>query len=114
MAALLDEAKDFAMPDRPGEAEVRKQAAADPDAPITTDEELARAQVVPALMRPEEVRAIRGGLGLTREAFARRFGFSVEAIREYEQGLRQPAPPIRAYLRVIGAETDAVDRALAS
>jgi DNA-binding transcriptional regulator YiaG/uncharacterized DUF497 family protein len=114
MAGLLDEMKDFAMPPKPDDHEVEKQAAADPDAPPTTDEELARAEVVAALLRPEEVRAIRRKLGLTQAAFARRFGFSVEAIRNYEQGLRQPPAPIRAYLRVIAAETEAVDRALAS
>jgi putative transcriptional regulator len=110
----MDETKDFVMPPRPGEDEVRRQAAADHDAPSTTDEELERAEVVPALLPPEAVRAIRARLGLTQAAFARRFGFSVEAIRNYEQGLRQPPAPIRAYLRVIAAETEAVDRALAS
>jgi putative transcriptional regulator len=114
MAALLGETKDFVMPPRPSEDEVRRQAAADPDAPPTTDEELGRAEVVPALLQPEAVRAIRTRLGLTQTAFAQRFGFSVEAIRNYEQGLRQPPAPIRAYLRVIAAETEAVDWALAS
>jgi putative transcriptional regulator len=114
MAALLDETKEFVMPSLPAEEEVRRQAAADRDAPPTTDEELERAEVVPPLLRPQEMRAIRTKLRLTQEAFARRFGFSVEAIRNYEQGLRQPPAPIRAYLRVIAAETQAVDRALAS
>jgi putative transcriptional regulator len=85
-----------------------------PGPPPTTDEELARAEVVPALLQPAAVREIRAKLGLTQAAFARRFGFSVEAVRNYEQGLRQPPAPIRAYLRVIAAETEAVDRALAS
>jgi putative transcriptional regulator len=106
--------KEFAMPPRPSEGKVRRQAAADPGAPPTTDDELARAEVVPALLRPEEISAVRTKLGLTQAAFARRYGFSVEAIRNYEQGLRQPPAPIRAYLRVIAAETEAVDRALAS
>lgn len=110
----MNEMMEFAMPPRPSEDEVRRQAAADPEAPLTTDEELASAEVVPALLRPEEVRAVRTKLGLTQAAFARRFGFSVEAIRNYEQGLRQPPAPIRAYLRVIAVETEAVDRALAS
>ena len=114
MAALLRETKDFVMPSKPSEDEVRRQAADDPAAPPTTDEELGRAEVVPALLQPEAVREIRTRLGLTQAAFARRFGFSVEAIRNYEQGLRQPPAPIRAYLRVIAAETEAVDRALAS
>ena len=111
MVALLNEMKDFAMPPRPSDDEVERQAAADPDAPPTTDDELARAEVVSALLRPEEVRAIRTRLGLTQAEFARRFRFSVEAIRSYEQGLCQPPAPIRAYLRVIAAETEAVDRA---
>lgn len=33
-----------------------------------------------------DVRAIRSGLGLTQEAFAARFGFSVRTLRHWEQG----------------------------
>ena len=37
-----------------------------------------------------DVRAIRGKTGLTQEAFAQRFGFSVNTLRHWEQGRRYP------------------------
>jgi DNA-binding transcriptional regulator YiaG len=51
-------------------------------------------------------------LGLSQEQFAARFGFSVETIRNYEQGHRKPTGPARVLLRVIAREPDAVTRAL--
>jgi len=50
---------------------------------------------VPALI---DVRAIRAKLGMTQEEFAGRFGFSVNTLRHWEQGKRQPEGPTRAYL----------------
>lgn len=59
-----------------------------------------------------DVKAIRTKLGLTREAFASRFGLKVGAIRDWEQGLRRPDPAARTLLRVIEREPEAVQRAL--
>jgi len=59
-----------------------------------------------------DVRAIRGKLGMTQEEFAGRFGFSVNTLRHWEQGLRQPEGPTRAYLLVIDRAPKAVQRAL--
>ncbi len=59
-----------------------------------------------------EVAAIRKKLGLTQEAFALRFGFSVKSIRNWEQGARQPEGSARAYLLVIDRAPRAVERAL--
>src|SRR5215469_9008660 len=67
-----------------------------------------RAQVPKAV----DVRAIRRKLGLTQKVFAQRFGLSVQSIRSWEQGTRQPEGPARAYLLVIGRAPDAVLRAL--
>ena len=61
----------------------------------------------------EDVRALRTRLGLSQDAFAARFGFSVDAIRQYESHRRIPTGPIRTLLRVIAREPDAVIRALA-
>lgn len=58
------------------------------------------------------VRSIRDGLGLTQVAFAARFGFSVAAVRDWEQGRRRPDAPTRVLLMVIAREPDAVERAL--
>ncbi|MGP0058817.1 MAG: helix-turn-helix domain-containing protein [Beijerinckiaceae bacterium] len=45
-----------------------------------------------------DVKAIRTNLGMTQEEFAGRFGFSVNTLRHWEQGSRQPEGPTRAYL----------------
>ena len=59
-----------------------------------------------------DVRAIRAKLGLTQEEFASRFGFSVNTLRHWEQGKRQPEGPTRAYLLVIDRAPKAVQAAL--
>jgi putative transcriptional regulator len=64
---------------------------------------------VPALI---DVRAIRTKLGMTQEEFAGRFGFSVNTLRHWEQGKRQPEGPTRAYLLVIERAPKAVQKAL--
>lgn len=43
---------------------------------------------------------------------AARFGFSLDALRNWEQGRRQPDLSARAFLTVIEREPDAVRRAL--
>lgn len=95
------------------DADIETAIAADPDmAPLFSDDELARArQVIPPPL-PDDVRAIRQRLGLSQEQFADRYGFSVETIRNYEQGHRRPSGPARVLLRVIAGEPDAVTRAL--
>lgn len=59
-----------------------------------------------------DVKAIRTKLALTQEEFAGRFGFSVNTLRHWEQGLRQPEGPTRAYLIVIDRAPKAVQKAL--
>jgi putative transcriptional regulator len=59
-----------------------------------------------------DVKAIRARLALTQAQFARRFGFSVHTLRHWEQGLRQPEGPTRAYLLVIERDPESVQRAL--
>ena len=59
-----------------------------------------------------DVKTIRAKLGMTQQQFAARFGFSVNTLRHWEQGLRQPEGPARAYLQVIDREPDAVQKAL--
>ena len=93
--------------------EIAKQIAADPDtAPIFSARELSRAKRVVPPPAAEDVRAIRPRLGLTHAQFAARYRFSVETIRNYEQGDRRPAGPARVLLKVIASEPDAVTRAL--
>ena len=58
------------------------------------------------------VKAIRTKLGLTQQAFAARYGFSVNTLRHWEQGKREPEGPTRAYLVVIERAPRTVERAL--
>jgi putative transcriptional regulator len=93
--------------------EIARQIAADPDtAPIFSARELSRAKRVVPPPAAEDVRAIRRRLGLTQAEFAARYGFSLETIRNYEQGHRRPAGPARVLLKVIASEPGAVTRAL--
>jgi putative transcriptional regulator len=58
------------------------------------------------------VKAIRTRLGMTQQVFAARFGFSINTLRHWEQGSRQPEGPTRAYLLVIDRAPKAVEKAL--
>lgn len=60
-----------------------------------------------------DVRAIRSRLGLSRPAFAERFGLAVAAVRDWEQGLRRPDPAARVLLMVIGRNPEVVAAAVA-
>jgi putative transcriptional regulator len=78
---------------------------------------IARGDADPATYRvhvPErvDVRAIRRGLGLSQESFALRFGFTPSAVRDWEQGRRQPERAARVLLMIIKREPEAVSRAL--
>ena len=59
-----------------------------------------------------DVRAIRDQTGLSQNGFARRFGFSVGAVREWEQGRRQPEAAARILLLVIASHPEVVDEVL--
>ena len=96
------------------DAEIEAQIFDDEDtASLFTDDELARAKRVQPLAGAGDVKAIRARLGLSQEQFAARFGFSVETLRNYEQGHRRPTGPASVLLRVIAREPDAVTQALA-
>jgi putative transcriptional regulator len=60
-----------------------------------------------------DVKAIRQKIGLSQEAFARRFGFTPAAVRDWEQQRRQPEQAARVLLMVIAHDPDVVTRALA-
>jgi putative transcriptional regulator len=61
-----------------------------------------------------DVKDIRQKTGLSQDAFARKFGFTVAAVRDWEQGRRQPEQAARVLLRVIAHNPDAVIAALAA
>lgn len=59
-----------------------------------------------------DVKALRARLGLTQDAFAARYGFSVGTVRDWEQGRTVPEPSSRAYLKAIGKVPEEIARAL--
>lgn len=59
-----------------------------------------------------DVRAIRDKLKLTRDDFSSKFGFSIRTLEKWEQGIREPVGPARAYLVVIARNHKAVEKAL--
>ncbi len=61
-----------------------------------------------------DVRAIRARTGLSQPNFAKRFGFSTSAVREWEQGRRQPEATARVLLLVIASRPEVVDEVLAA
>ncbi len=61
-----------------------------------------------------DVRAIRARTGLSQPDFARRFGFTAAAVRDWEQGRRQPEAAARVLLLGIASRPDVVDEVLAA
>jgi putative transcriptional regulator len=62
--------------------------------------------------RPD-VKAIRESRGLSQAAFARKYGFNVRTLQDWELGRARPPFAMSSYLCVIEREPDAVERALA-
>jgi putative transcriptional regulator len=106
-AKLLQDIRDI-----PPATEEQIDAWAAEDGDAWTDEDFARARVVYPPPSPEELRALRAHFGLSQKQFADRFGFTVDAIQQYEQGRRRPSGPAATLLQVIAAEPEAVARAL--
>lgn len=48
-----------------------------------------------------DVRAIRARTGLSQDGFATAFGFTVNQIKDWEQGRARPLGGVRAYLLII-------------
>jgi putative transcriptional regulator len=74
----------------------------------TADKRLYRVHVP----KKVDVKKIRTRLGLSQETFARTYGFALSAVRDWEQGRRQPERSARILLKVVEKEPDAVTRAL--
>ena len=87
--------------------EVEAAAVADPDAQPMTDAELAQC------FRPGLVRVVRDRLGLSQEDFALRFHIDLQTLQAWEDGRAVPEAMVRAYLRVIERNPEAVLAALA-
>jgi putative transcriptional regulator len=97
---------------RPRLSEEKIDAQAIEDGDAWTDEGLADAEAVYPPPSPDQARALRARLGLTQTQFARRFGFTLDTVQQYEQGRRRPSGPASTLLRVIESDPEAVVRAL--
>jgi putative transcriptional regulator len=76
---------------------------------------VARGEEKPARMyAPQEidVKAIRKKTGMSQEAFAHFYGFTIEQVRAWEQERNRPIGGVRAYLTMIDADHKGVARLL--
>jgi putative transcriptional regulator len=99
---------------------IRRFSDKDIDAMIASDQDtsldMSKARDWRRVVSPRfpDVRAIRKKLELSQAAFAKRFGFSVRTVQEWEQGRAIPDRPARILLRVIEESPKAVERAVAA
>jgi putative transcriptional regulator len=106
---------DWAKVDRTTEADIARHARADRTQPPSERAWRKLVQDGRVSLHPParvDVRAIREKLKLSQTAFAARFGFTAAAVRQWEQGRRQPHGPARVLLTIIDREPNAVRRAL--
>ena len=78
---------------------------------LTEALEVARGDTKPSKLyvpREIDVRAIRQKLKLSQDGFAAEFGFTINQIRDWEQGRTNPHGSSRAYLMVIQHNPKAV------
>jgi putative transcriptional regulator len=68
------------------------------------DAKAARLHIPPEI----DVRAIREKTRLTQDGFATAFGFTINQIREWEQGRARPIGGLRAYLFIIDRDPQRV------
>jgi putative transcriptional regulator len=59
-----------------------------------------------------DVAKLRRQLGMSQAVFSQRFGFNAASVKDWEQGRAAPTGAVRAYLKVIEKEPQAVERAL--
>lgn len=59
-----------------------------------------------------DVKAIRAKSGLSQPEFAKRYGFNLRTLQDWESSGAQPPSPVRAYLTVIDRVPHVVAKAL--
>jgi putative transcriptional regulator len=78
---------------------------------------IARGDIAPAravVAADIDVKAIRKAQGMSQQAFADTYGFTVARLRDWEQGRYRPDNASRRYLLVIERKPEAVKEALAT
>ena len=63
-------------------------------------------------MTPDEIRSLRERLGLSRAAFALRYGLSPRLIESWEQNRRQPDASALVLLRLIDRDPETIAQLL--
>jgi putative transcriptional regulator len=99
-------ATDWDRVDGIGDEEASQNALDDPD---NSPAEAFPEGTLEEVFRPQWVRR---RLGMSQREFAETFGFPVRSLQQWEQGRSEPSQAIRAYLRVIAVDPEAVQRAL--
>jgi putative transcriptional regulator len=75
----------------------------------TGDLKLQESFVVPPRV---DVKHVRTHSGLSQKEFAARYGFSLGALRNWEQGVREPEGPARTLLTLIARNPKLIEREL--
>ncbi len=101
---------DWARLDATTDEEIDAMIASDPDTAPDMSNLDWRKVITP---RVPDVRKLRRKLGLSQSQFARKFGFSVPTVQEWEQGRSLPDRQARILLRVIERSPKTVERAVA-
>lgn len=92
---------DWSAIDAMTDEDIARQVAENPDAARDLSDAPPEAIRVMHVGGRINVRAIRAKLDLTQVQFAERFGFSVGAVRDWEQGRKEPDTPSRVLLLLI-------------
>lgn len=58
------------------------------------------------------IKKLRKALGLTQKEFAETYGFNLETLRKWEQGLYTPDQGVTSYLSCISKKPDAIKKIL--
>lgn len=72
----------------------------------------ARAGFVTHVPESIDVRAIRAARQLSQDGFARTYGFSISAVRDWEQGRRRPERAARILLAMIAHAPETVEKVM--
>ncbi len=89
--------------------DIERAVARDVSTRVLTTRDLAASYRVPESV---DVRRLRLEMQMSQGAFARKYGFSVDAVQDWEQGRVTPNRSARVLLTVIARVPEAVDRAL--
>jgi putative transcriptional regulator len=99
---------DWARVDAMTDEEIEAAVRSDPDARLSTPEELKRMRRIPF------AKHVRWKVGMSQSEFARRFQIPIGTLRDWEQWRSEPDQAALAYLKVIAADARFVERALAA